>query len=592
MSSKNTEYPSFNINGEKIIIMPGSHFSKNELKTRLKELGLKNINNQDKSYISNLYDSVLSNEKNRQKLIQFLRKDTNNMNLKLTISQRQSMPSNISISNNPVQYRIMNISSEIKDLYPNSREQQINLVRPMHTNKGKYAQNPFISGISGQGFYNSYNSEINNSNNNNKIKYNENINSFNSNNLSENNEQKMNNDDLKNKNNFMNNTYNNNLERNNLSNISKINNNSSFLSDNNNLFKNNGPKTNEQINTDIYNNNINNNLYGNNINNREEIINTELNNDIPHNSYINNNQSILKYDKSKNLDIDNLETTPEGNDDGNNYKKPSKRLTYQPDSLKNDIYSNNQKNRRTLTNKPHSININEIPYNDVMQNTSKNSNNNINLSNNNNEKEEDKIYIQNKKEPDEVSHYSAFSFFTAFDNFKKYPFYKNRKFILIHLLVLLAILCLAISLFHTINNYWNNIAEFFSGDSGLFGNMLSYIYSLILYPIDYWYISIPIIVLILTFYMIMKKYFFKKRCQEIYERIVTDLNESVNDDRSISEDDICRKYSKLYGIKYKRFLEKYLPQIRKLRRNDEKNRIKLSAVNDNNHDIIYWRLNE
>ena len=82
------------------------------------------------------------------------------MNLKLAMSQRLSMPSNISISNNPAQYRIMNISSEIKDLYPNSREQQINLVRPMHTNKGKYAQNPFISIISGQDFYNSYNNFI------------------------------------------------------------------------------------------------------------------------------------------------------------------------------------------------------------------------------------------------------------------------------------------------------------------------------------------------------------------------------------------------------------------------------------------------
>ena len=37
MSSETTEYPSFNFNDEKIIIMPGSHFSKNELKSRLKE---------------------------------------------------------------------------------------------------------------------------------------------------------------------------------------------------------------------------------------------------------------------------------------------------------------------------------------------------------------------------------------------------------------------------------------------------------------------------------------------------------------------------------------------------------------------------
>jgi hypothetical protein len=562
--------------------MPGSHFSKNELKTRLKELGLKNINNQDKSYISNLYDSVLSNEKNRQKLIQFLRKDTNNMNLKLTINPRQSMPAFHSFLNNPMQNRYMNISSDVKNLDSFSREQQINLVRPMHTNKGKYAQNPFISGISGQNFYNSYNNEINK-----KIKYNDNIHSFNynSNNPSENNEIKIDNANLNNSNNFMNNTYNVNLEKNNLSNISKINNNSSFLSDNNNLFKNNGPKPNEETKIDIY-NNINNRSYRNKNNTEEEKINTEQTEDVPHNSY---NQNVLEYNESKNLDIDNIETTPDGNDDGNNYKKHSKRLTYQPNSLKNDIYSNNQKNRRTLTNKSHSININEIPYNEVRQNISTISNNNINLSNN---EQEENIYVQKKKEPDEVSVYSTFSFFTAFENFKKYPLYKNRKFILIHLLILLAILCIAISLFRAINNSWDSILDFFSGTSSFFGNMLSYIYSLILFPINYWYISIPIVVLIFVFYIIMKKYLFKKRCQEIYERIVKDLSENENDDRRITEDDICRRYSQLYGINYNTFLEKYLPMIRKLRRNDKQNRLKISAENDNYQNYIYWSLNE
>ena len=580
MSSETTEYPSFNFNDEKIIIMPGSHFSKNELKSRLKELGLKGINNQEKSYLSKLYDSHLCNDKNRLKLIQLLRKDTNNMNLKLTINQRQSMPAFLSSLNNPMQNKYMNISSDVKNLDSFSREQQINLVRPMHTNKGKYAQNPFISGISGQNFYNSYNNEINN-----KIKYNENINSFNSNNPSENNELKMDNANLNNRNNFMNNTYNVNLEKNNLSNISKINNNSSFLSDNNNLFKNNGPKPNEEIKTDIY-NNINNRFYRNKNNNEEEKINTEQIKDVPHNSY---NQNVLEYNESKNLDLDNIETTPDGNDYGNNYKKHSKRLTYQPDSLKNDIYSNNQKNRRTLTNKPHSININEIPYNEVRQNISTNSNNNINLSNN---EQEENIYVQKKKEPDEVSAYSTFSFFTAFENFKKYPLYKNRKFILIHLLILLAILCIAISLFHAINNSWESILDFFSGTKNLFGNILSYIYSLILFPINHWYISIPIVVLIFVFYIIMKKYLFKKRCQEIYERIVRDLSENENEDRRISEDDICRRYSQLYGINYNTFLEKYLPMIRKLRRNDKQNRLKISAENDNYQNYIYWSLNE
>ena len=570
MSSKSSEYPSFNFKGEKIIIIPGSHFSKNELKTRLKEIGLKEINNQQKDYLSKLYDSLLCNENNRLKLIQLLRKDTNNMNSNLAKSQRQSMPANINISNNSAQYRVMNISNEIQSLYPGSREQQINLVRPIHTNKGKYAQNPFISGNFSQNFNydNSYNNEINNKN-----KYNDNINSFNpnSNYMSVNSELKM--DNVKNKNNFMNNTYNVSIDKNNLSNISKKNNNSSFLTDINHLFKNRGSKQYEEDNSDRYNNNyINNRLLRNKPPFEEEKIYTneirDSQNNIPNNSY-NNDQCIQEYHESKNLDLDNLDTTP----DGNNYKKPSKRLTYQPDSLKNDIYSNNPKKRKTLNNMQHSLNINEMPYNSVMQNISTNSNNNINASNN--ENKEEKIYIQNKKEPDEVSTYSAFSFLSAFENFKKYPFYKNRKFILIHLLILLAILCIAISLFKLISNSWDNIVEFFSGSKEILDSMLSYIYSLILYPVNYWYVSIPIIVVIFVLYLIMRKYLFKKRCEEIYERIVRDLeNDIENESRSISEEEICRRYSRLYGINYKRFLNKYLPQIRKLRRSD-KNNIKI-----------------
>ena len=588
MSSKSSEYPSFNFKGEKIIIIPGSHFSKNELKTRLKEIGLKEINNQQKDYLSKLYDSLLCNENNRLKLIQLLRKDTNNMNSNLAKSQRQSMPANINISNNSAQYRVMNISNEIQSLYPGSREQQINLVRPIHTNKGKYAQNPFISGNFSQNFNydNSYNNEINNKN-----KYNDNINSFNpnSNYMSMNSELKM--DNVKNKNNFMNNTYNVSIDKNNLSNISKKNNNSSFLTDINHLFKNRGSKQYEEDNSDRYNNNyINNRLLRNKPPFEEEKIYTneirDSQNNIPNNSY-NNDQCIQEYHESKNLDLDNLDTTP----DGNNYKKPSKRLTYQPDSLKNDIYSNNTKKRKTLNNMQHSLNINEMPYNSVMQNISINSNNNINASNN--ENKEEKIYIQNKKEPDEVSTYSAFSFFSAFENFKKYPFYKNRKFILIHLLILLAILCIAISLFKMISNSWDNIVEFFSGSKEILDSMLSYIYSLILYPVNYWYVSIPIIVVIFVLYLIMRKYLFKKRCEEIYERIVRDLeNDIENESRSISEEEICRRCSRLYGINYKRFLNKYLPQIRKLRRSDKNNRLKLSAINDNDKDQIYWRINE
>ena len=77
------EYPTFNFNDEKIIIIAGSRFSKMELKSRLKEIGI-NINNiPNKEYLNNLYDSALNDYNNRIRLIQRLKKDMNNMTSKL-----------------------------------------------------------------------------------------------------------------------------------------------------------------------------------------------------------------------------------------------------------------------------------------------------------------------------------------------------------------------------------------------------------------------------------------------------------------------------------------------------------------------------
>ena len=544
MTSTNNKYPTFNINDEEIIIIPGSHFSKIELKSRLKEMDIKDNNIQNKEYLSKLYDSSLNDYQNCLKIIQRLRKDTNSINSKLNKSQRQSMPTNFKSSYNLAESKMMNISNDIKDYYPYSREQLIKIVKPMHTNKGKYVQNPFLSSIQGQGFNNSYNNEINNK-----------LGTYNENNF--------------------------NFEKDNISNINRINNNSSFLSDDNNLFKYKG----SSLNTDM--NNIN---KSNNISQyppEEKIEIDEVNNNnIQNNPYNNNYES-----KNERFDI---------NSDENNYKRPSKRLTYQTNALKNDINyinSKNNKNRKTLTSMPHSYNINEIPYNSVMQNKQNNppkiSENNPTLLNKNeggNYVEENEI----KKDSDEVS---TFSLFSAFDKFKKYPIYKNKIFILIHLLILLAILCLVISLFHVINNSWesicnlfSNILNFFSNPKYIFDTIISYISSLFLIPINYWYITIPIIILAVVFYLFIKRYIFKKRCNEILEKIVNDLRESEN--RAISEEDICLKYSKMYGISYNKFVKKYLPRLQKLRRNDENNRLKLSSVNNNEKEYIFWELNE
>ena len=560
MTTTNNKYPTFNINDEEIIIIPGSHFSKIELKSRLKEMDIKDNNIQNKEYLSKLYDSSLNDYQNCLKIIQRLRKDTNSINSKFNKSQRQSMPTNFKTSYNLAESKMMNISNDIKDYYQNSREQLIKIVKPMHTNKGKYVQNPFLSSIQGQGFNNSYNNEINN-----KLgTYNEK--SFNSKKINDINE-----------NNF-------NLEKNNISNINRTNNNSSFLSDDNNLFK----YKSSAPNTDMNNINKSNNM--SQYPPEEKIVIDEVNNNNIQNNLYNNEDY---YNKSKNEKFD-------VNSNENNYKRPSKRLTYQTNALKNDINyvnSKNNKNRNTLTSIPHSYNINEIPYNSVMQNKQNNSpiisENNPTLLNNNDENN----YIEKneiKKDSDEVS---TFSLFSAFDQFKKYPIYKNRKFILIHLLILLSILCLVISLFNAINNSWesicnifSNILNFFSDPKYIFDTIISYISSIFLVPINYWYITIPIIILAVVFYFFIKRYLFKKRCNDIFEKIVKDLRE--NENRAISEEDICLKYSKMYGISYNKFVKKYLPRLQKLRRNDENNRLKLSSLNNNEKEYIFWELNE
>ena len=596
MTSSKDEYSSFNLNGEQIILIPGSRFSKMELKQRLKEMDIKDNNIQDKEYLNQLYDSSLQNAQNYIKIIQRLKKDTNNINSKMINTQRQSMPSNLINSNNLPQYKIMNISYDVKN-YSNSREQQINIIKPIHTNKGKYVQNPFISSINGQSFNNGNKNEILEEflRKNNAKKYiMENMQSSNNMNMNSgmnfNNELNVDNmeNEIMDKNNNINNNNVNNLENNNISNINKINNNSSFLSDKNNLFRCGNTNPYEKINTEL-NDKVNNkdkNLFKSQLSYEEKIQLDEYDNNtkIPNNSYNSQNDQI-NYNMPKN---ERLDITPEEN----NFKKSNKRLSYQH-PLKNDFYQNNNKNRKSFSNAPRSININEIPFNTVVQNMKNNSTNALQLDNSKNKEEEEIITDKNiiQKDVDEVS---TFSFFSAFSNYKQS---NSLTFLLIHLLILLVIFCLFCCLFTSLDNSWDHITSFFStileylsDPKRILGIIISFISSIIMVPINNWKISIPIIFFIVVFYFFMKKYLFKKRCKEIIEKIVMELSENNNDNRRISEEDICKRYSQMYGISYNRFLKRYLPQIHKLRRND--NRLKLISVINDEKEYIFWELNE
>ena len=107
--------------------------------------------------------------------------------------------------------------------------------------------------------------------------------------------------------------------------------------------------------------------------------------------------------------------------------------------------------------------------------------------------------------------------------------------------------------------------------------------------LQYFYIIIPLIILVILSYIFIKHQLFKKKCKEVIKKIIRDLENSRRNERgvaSMSEDDIYRRYFQDNGVSYKEFVKKYLPQLKKLRRNEL--RLKLSSYVENNKNVIYW----
>ena len=99
-----SEYPKFIYNNESVIIKPGQEFSSNELKLRLKTMGLDANNFQNKSSLIKLYDISIKTDENKIKIINKLMHDTelNGYNNEKKIQRKmESMPNyNIDIQEN------------------------------------------------------------------------------------------------------------------------------------------------------------------------------------------------------------------------------------------------------------------------------------------------------------------------------------------------------------------------------------------------------------------------------------------------------------------------------------------------------------
>ena len=585
--SIDSSYTSFILDNEEYFILPSQNFSTQEIKARLKEMNINDNNTRDREYLKHLYDSAIQDYSNRLKIINQLKRDTSHTISRLNLSETKPFPYNMNTSNDISQKKEANMSYEINNRYPHMRENTVNLRRPKIIIK-------MINAPQNQD--NKYINRLNQDMNEHRL----NLNNLNQPNIGYNyNNRQIVND---------NNKYGN------------------YPYDVNNL------KQNNEYNNNY--NNINNNTKNLNEyhrNNQYEEINTDINDDRNETNKRNPNQEKLDQiaEKIKNYNfkrrMNNIHIIPESkyenvpeeyeNDSDNNnlnYNNQYKSQTiniipkkinfqqninnadYQPNKIQDeriDLNSQNKLKKNQIETNNNNSFINALYQGIEVRNKDNNDNNNNENNNNKNQKNKKENNID-KKDDDEKS---SFSIFSAFENFKKNPLYKYRKFILIHIIVLLIFLIISISLLHLIYNYRENILNFFSDIFNILCQprrildlLTSFISVLFLGPIHYWYISIPVLILLFVFYIYMRKYLFKKRCKEILEKIVKHLKNDENN--YISEIDIYKRFVQPYGISYDKFLKKYLVQLHKLRRND--NRLKLSSMKKDEKIIVFWELSE
>ena len=585
--STDSSYTSFILDNEEYFIFPSQNFSTQEIKARLKEMNINDNNTRDREYLKHLYDSAIQDYSNRLKIINRLKRDTSRTISRLNLSETKPFPYNMNTSNDISQKKEANMSYEINNRYPHMRENTVNLRKPKIIIK-------MINAPQNQD--NKYINRLNQDMNEHRL----NLNNLNQPNIGYN----YNNRQIVNGNNKYGN----------------------YPYDVNNL------KQNNEYNNNF--NNINNNTKNLNEyhrNNQYEEINTDINDDRNETNKRNPNQEKLDQiaEKIKNYNfkrrMNNIHIIPESkyenvpeeyeNDSDNNnlnYNNQYKSQTiniipkkinfqqninnadYQPNKIQDeriDLNSQNKLKKNQIESNNNNSFINALYQGIEVRNKDNNDNNNNENNDNKNQKNKKENNID-KKDDDEKS---SFSIFSAFENFKKNPLYKYRKFILIHIIVLLIFLIISISLLHLIYNYRENIINFFSDIFNILCQprrildlLTSFISVLFLGPIHYWYISIPVLILLFVFYIYMRKYLFKKRCKEILEKIVKHLKNDENN--YISEIDIYKRFVQPYGISYDKFLKKYLVQLHKLRRND--NRLKLSSMKKDEKIIVFWELSE
>ena len=164
--SSNSNLSTFVFDDEELVIYPGSRFSKQELKARLKEMGINYNNNQDREYLKNLYDSAITDYKNRVSIIRRIKRDTEILNSKLNQSQKESMINNSNInnySNDLGKNKLMNLSYDIDKIYQNANNNYYQNFIQQNNNERQNYNNGFNNNINNINNYNR-NAEFNRQN--------------------------------------------------------------------------------------------------------------------------------------------------------------------------------------------------------------------------------------------------------------------------------------------------------------------------------------------------------------------------------------------------------------------------------------------
>jgi hypothetical protein len=545
-------YPVFTYNNQSIVLLPGSRFTKNELTSRLHQMNIDTNNIQNKNTLVNLYESSLQRNENKLKIFDRLRKDTELLNSKLGMSGRQSIQaSNMNTMSNNSKTKIINISADVKPFSPdnnnnnnnnisnNNSIKQINLQSRVNT--AEVPHNPLMSQNSqsnqtAQFGYrnnekNSYNDNYlnsrnfqNNNNLNNNKIYTNDGNSYNNYNQKQKQYYDNTNNSILNKSNMNNNMNNSNMYRN--REINNINNSNKYI---------------EDINTDI--NMSNNNRYPNQDNSYRNSNRNNYSMQQSQSQYQDNNNPMLRSGNNTNNNTNN-------SNNFNSMNQTNYTSNYTPnylDSQTRMIMEPGEGQRQPMLQEQITDNR---PY---------------------------------KREPDEESNLSLFS------TFKNSPLYKNRREICINVSIAFIVICFAIGALSLIVKFWDAIMDVLMNPRRLFvDGIFGFISSLFFGSIRYFYITIPLILLIIFLILYFRRYRVKKICEEILKKIRDDL---MNGPNIIYQDDFYKKYAESYGISEKEFREKYLPVLKRMRRRQDLNMKIAEEMTDNGKTVSYWFLN-